>query len=101
MQCVRARVPRKLPTTQESLTNVTLERVGERLCRQSRAGQPLQWLMGLTQRRGAEPGGPNHLSARGGFQEGPRARGGECGRGEEAGPGAGCSAAQTPFLGEA
>lgn len=55
---MRARVPRKLPTTQESLTNVTLEKVGERRCRQGRAGQPLQWLMGLTQRRGAEPVAP-------------------------------------------
>lgn len=83
--CVHVCLCLKLPTTEESLTNVTLERWGRWLCREGQVQawramrQPLQWLMGLTQlgvggslveRRswiGEQAG--NHLSRQGGFQE--------------------------------
>lgn len=53
--CVHACVSLKLPTPEESLTNVTLERWGRWLCREGQVQawramrQPLQGLMGLTQ----------------------------------------------------
>lgn len=88
--CVHACVSLKLPTPEESLTNVTLGRWGRRLCREGQVQawramrQPLQGLMGLTQLGGGSLVGRrswvgeragNYMSRQGGFrEEGPLAK---------------------------